>query len=113
MGFGAGAGTGTGKSSSAEKATTLEELRQRYRTVVRTELDLLAPEPTAHRVSKRRSSLLRATGRRVSDANAYFEWVSEVASSCASEELGYDDDDDDEEEHGSIIMENDDVRRRR
>lgn len=69
----------------ADEGASLEELRQRFKNVVQKELDLLSP--VQERKPSRRSSVLRATGRRVSDAHSYFSMASETEASEASEDL--------------------------
>jgi len=71
---------------------TIEELRKRFRDAVQTELDLLAPTEEPRTISfsdglgeRRRSSLLRTTGRRVSDAHSYFGMVSDFDEEEASD----------------------------
>jgi len=63
---------------------TLKELRKQFKDVVQTKLDQLAPPPTST-VVRRRLSLLRASGRRVSDAHSYFSIILNNDESKASE----------------------------
>jgi len=60
----------------AQEGATVEELRKRFKDAIQKELDHLAPAETA-KSSRRRSSLLRTTGRRVSDAHSYFAMIDE------------------------------------
>jgi hypothetical protein len=61
------------------EGATLEDLRKRFSDVIQKELDHLVPEGT-RRPSKRRSSLLRTSGRRVSDAHSYFGMAADLES---------------------------------
>jgi len=56
---------------------TVEQLRKRFNDALQKEIDHLSPTKP-RRQSKRRSSMLRATGRRVSDAHSYFSIATNV-----------------------------------
>jgi hypothetical protein len=68
---------------------TVEELRTRFSDAIQKEMDHLAPAPMSEteprRPSARRSSILRTTGCRVSDAHSYFSIATDVGASVASE----------------------------
>ena len=64
---------------NAMEGASLEELRQRFMNTVQNELDFLSPADESK--SFKKSSTLRATGRRVSDAHSYFSIASEAEAS--------------------------------
>lgn len=66
------------------EGATLEDLRKKFSDAIQKELDHLAPEGM-RRPSKRRSSLLRTSGRRVSDAHSYFGMAADLESIIDSE----------------------------
>jgi len=68
------------------EGATLEDLRKKFSDAIQKELDHLAPEGT-RRPSKRRSSLLRTSGRRVSDAHTYFGMAADLESIIDSDQF--------------------------
>ena len=74
---------GFGKSLNAK--TTLTELMNLYKTLLRDEVDyLLTVRPSHIRPRQRRSSLLRQAGRRVSDSFLYDQETVELAKRHSS-----------------------------
>lgn len=53
---------------SSDRDFTLDELRRRFQNIIETEIDALVKASSQYRVHDRRSSLLRNSGRRVSDS---------------------------------------------
>mmetsp|Transcript_10214 Transcript_10214/g.23923 ORF Transcript_10214/g.23923 Transcript_10214/m.23923 type:complete len:327 (+) Transcript_10214:663-1643(+) len=81
----------------------LPELRKRFKDTVLLEIDRLAPpEKRCSARKSRRSSLLRETGRRVSDAHSYLSLTSSIATEEFWDDVGDD---------GDAIARMDDSRR--
>lgn len=76
------------ESDPATEATTLQELRNQFNEIIREEMDRLTP-PVAEKkkANHRLSSLLRETGRRVSDSHTYFGLATTAATTVKVEEV--------------------------
>jgi hypothetical protein len=60
------------------EGATLGELRKHFKDAIQTEIDLLSPTVQPRKISFRRSSVLRTTKKRVSDAHSYFSMATDV-----------------------------------
>ena len=66
------------------KDATLEELRKRFSDAIQKEVEILSPSDPQKPSRQRRSSMLRQSGRRVSDAHSYFSMASDVVQEVCS-----------------------------
>jgi hypothetical protein len=77
-----------GDRQDGEEELTLEELRQKYQELITQEIDT-ALQVSHGRRKGRRTSMLRASGRRVSDASLNFPEVALARLSISHGSRGY------------------------